>query len=103
MSVLEEINRYNRNDYQRDNFDSFLKKVGFVYNVPSIHVSGTNGKGSTCNYLNNIYIASGRKVGLFISPMNYSPCDMIKINNQDIDIKEFESIYLENKKYMLHL
>ena len=100
MSISEEILSKSRNDYQRDNFDSFLKKVGFVYNVPSIHVSGTNGKGSTCNYLNNIYIASGRKVGLFISPMNYSPCDMIKINNQDIDIKEFESIYLENKKYI---
>ena len=54
MSVLEEINSYNRNDYQRDNFDAFLRKIGFKFDIPSIHVSGTNGKGSTCNYINNI-------------------------------------------------
>ena len=58
MSVLEEISAYNRNDYQRDNFDSFLKKVSFKYDIPSIHVTGTNGKGSTCNYINNIYSCS---------------------------------------------
>ena len=54
MSLVEEIALRNRLDYQRDNFDAFLKKVGFSYNVPSIHVTGTNGKGSTCNYINNI-------------------------------------------------
>lgn len=98
MSVIEEILKKNRDDYQRDYFDAFLKKVGFSYNIPSIHVTGTNGKGSTCNYLNNIYIASGKKVGLFVSPMNYSICDMIRINNENIPESEINSIYKQYEK-----
>ena len=100
MSLITDIASRNRIEYQRDNFDAFLKKVGFYYDIPSIHVTGTNGKGSTCNYLNNIYIASGRKVGLFVSPMNYSLCDMIKINNVDIPESEVESIYKQYEKYI---
>ena len=99
MSVLEVINEYKRDDYQRDNFDAFLKKVGFSYNIPSIHVAGTNGKGSVCNYINNVYIASNRKVGLFISPAQNTLLDMIKVNNKDISIEEVEKIFKEYKKY----
>lgn len=99
MSVLEEINRYNRNDYQRDNFDAFLRKIDFKYDIPSIHVSGTNGKGSTCNYINNIYIASGKKVGLFISPCYKSMLDMIRVNNEFISISYVENTFKEYKKY----
>ena len=29
-----------KEDYQRENFDEFLKKVNFKYTVPSIHISG---------------------------------------------------------------
>ena len=100
MSLIQEIASRTREDYQRDNFDAFLKKVGFSYSVPSIHVTGTNGKGSTCNYLSNIYQASGRKVGLFISPMNYSLNDMIKINGKDIPEIEVESIYHQYEKFI---
>ena len=100
MSLIEEIAARNRSDYQRDNFDAFLKKVGFSYSIPSIHVTGTNGKGSTCNYLNNIYIASGRKVGLFVSPMNYSICDMIRVNNEFISESEVESIFKQYEKFI---
>ena len=98
MSVLDTINSYIRNDYQRDNFDAFLHKVGFKYTVPSIHVTGTNGKGSVCYYLNNIYIKSGRKVGLFNSPCSKDIIDMIKINNEDISLDKVEKIFNENKK-----
>ncbi len=99
MSVLENISAYNRNDYQRDNFDSFLKKISFKYDIPSIHVTGTNGKGSTCNYINNIYISSGRKVGLFLSPCYESMLDMIRVNNEYIPLSYVEEIFKEYKKY----
>ncbi len=33
-----------------------------------IHVAGTNGKGSTCAFLESIYRASGLRVGLYSSP-----------------------------------
>lgn len=33
-----------------------------------VHVAGTNGKGSTCAFINSILIKAGYKTGLFISP-----------------------------------
>ena len=34
----------------------------------TIHIAGTNGKGSTASYINSILIESGYKVGLYTSP-----------------------------------
>lgn len=35
---------------------------------PTIHVAGTNGKGSTCAFLASILREAGYKVGLYTSP-----------------------------------
>ena len=80
-------------DYQRANFDSFLEHIKFSYNVPSIHVTGTNGKGSTCTYIASIYEANGYKVGLFKSPYLFDPNEMISINGKNITDEQFLSIF----------
>ena len=85
-------------EYQRDNFDSFLTKVNFVYSVPSIHIAGSNGKGSTANYLANIYRAQGYKVGLFTSPALEVVNEMININGQNISDEEMINIISEFDK-----
>ena len=85
-------------EYQRENFDSFLRKVGFSYNIPSIHIAGSNGKGSTANYLANIYRAQGYKVGLFTSPYLEVVNEMINVNGQNITDKEMISILEEYAK-----
>lgn len=87
-----------RDDYQRENFDDFLKKVNFKYHVPSIHIAGSNGKGSTANYLANIYRAHGLKVGLFTSPYLNNVNEMININGVDISDEDFISAIKENEK-----
>ena len=87
-----------RDDYQRENFDGFLLKVGFKYNVPSIHIAGSNGKGTTANYLANIYRAHGLKVGLFTSPYLNNVNEMININGVDITDDEFVSAIKDNEK-----
>ena len=92
---FEEISR---DDYQRENFDDFLKKVSFKYNVPSIHIAGSNGKGSTANYLANIYKAHGLKVGLFISPYLNDVNEMISINGNNISDDYFIAAIKENEK-----
>ena len=85
-------------DYQRDNFDRFLKHVRFNYDIPSIHITGTNGKGSTACYLASAYIECGYKVGLFKSPFLFNPNEMISINNVDISDEDFLNIYNQYKK-----
>lgn len=92
-------------EYQRENFDAFLRKVGFQYNIPSIHIAGSNGKGSTAYYLANIYRARGLKVGLFTSPALIKINEMICINGQDISDDQLTKFIFQNdklfKKYSL--
>ena len=87
-----------KEDYQRENFDDFLKKVNFKYSIPSIHIAGSNGKGSTANYLANIYKAHGLKVGLFISPYLNDVNEMISINGNNISDDVFVAAIKENEK-----
>lgn len=50
-----------------------------------LHIAGTNGKGSTTNYLRSILQATGYKVGSFTSPHLVKYNDRIRINNEWID------------------
>jgi dihydrofolate synthase/folylpolyglutamate synthase len=49
-----------------------------------IHVSGTNGKGSTCAMLESIYREAGLRVGLFTSPHLVSFAERIQVNRRPI-------------------
>src|SRR5476651_2566584 len=53
-----------------------------------IHVAGTNGKGSTCAMLENIYRQAGLRVGLFTSPHLVSFRERIQVNRQLIPENE---------------
>jgi dihydrofolate synthase/folylpolyglutamate synthase len=50
----------------------------------SIHVAGTNGKGSTSHMLASVYAAAGYRVGLYTSPHLKSFTERIRINGQPI-------------------
>ncbi len=52
-----------------------------------VHVAGTNGKGSTVEYISNALIYSGYKTGQFTSPYIIHYADRIRINGQEIDEK----------------
>lgn len=64
----------------------------------SIHIVGTNGKGSTSFYLANILQAHKIKVGLFTSPHLISVRERFRINNNIISEQELNSILLHIKK-----
>ena len=62
-----------------------LKKLGNPQNqVKTIHITGTNGKGSTSYYLSNLLKKAGQKAGLFVSPYVYRFNERIQLDNQDI-------------------
>lgn len=48
----------------------------------SIHIGGTNGKGSTTNYLASMLIEAGLKVGIYTSPHLIDFRERIRIGNQ---------------------
>lgn len=101
MNIVEFISSLERNDYQRENFDDFLKDVHFSFNLPSIHIAGTNGKGSTAFYIKSIYEKAGYKVGLFNSPYFYEINEMISINDQIIDDDAISSIIDKYQKEII--
>ena len=62
---------------------------------PIIHVTGTNGKGSTIAFMRELFVAHGKKVGTFTSPHIICINDRICINGQPITDETF--IRLANK------
>jgi len=56
---------------------------------PIIHVTGTNGKGSTIAFMRELFISHGKKVGTFTSPHIVSIHDRICINGQPISDVDF--------------
>ena len=66
---------------------SVLEKLGNPQNdFPSVHIAGTNGKGSVSAMLHSIFLESGKKTGLFVSPYI-------------IDFRERKSLALSNGKH----
>lgn len=88
-------------DYQRENFDHFLQDVSFKYLITSIHIAGTNGKGSTASYLASIYKDAGYKVGLFMSPGLNQVNEMISVDDELISDEEIEDIIQVYKQNIL--
>ena len=89
-----------RNAKGRFGFDHFKQAMVSLGNpqndVPCVHIAGTNGKGSTTNYLRSILQTAGYKVGSFTSPHLIIHNDRIRIN--DVNISD-ESILSYANRY----
>ena len=67
------------------NMKHFLKALGNPeLNLPIIHITGTNGKGSVVCYLDNIFRLHGMNVGCFTSPYIENFNERIRFNNVSI-------------------
>ena len=90
IAIIEQ--RKNRG-YGLDHFKQYMASLGNPQNrLRSIHIAGTNGKGSTTNDIRSILQAAGYKVGGFTSPFMITHLDRIRINNQDIREEAFLGI-----------
>ena len=58
-------------------------------NYPIIHVTGTNGKGSTIAFMSQLFVQHEKKVGTFTSPHMASVHDRICINHEPISDEDF--------------
>jgi dihydrofolate synthase/folylpolyglutamate synthase len=65
--------------------ERLLSLVGDPQNAtPSVHVGGTNGKGSTTAMLDAIFRAAGYRTGLYTSPHLLSFTERIRVNGEPI-------------------
>ena len=59
---------------------------------PIIHVTGTNGKGSTIAMLSSLFVHHGKKVGAFVSPHLIDYTDRFLIDGEVMPEEEFEIV-----------
>lgn len=68
-----------------DNVSRLLDLMGKPHqDLKVIHVAGTNGKGSTSSYINQVLIEAGYKVGLYTSPFLETFNERMRIDNINI-------------------
>jgi dihydrofolate synthase/folylpolyglutamate synthase len=69
----------------------------------SVHVAGTNGKGSTSAIIASILKTAGFKVGLFTSPHIISFTERVRVNGEEITENEVIELAEEIKDIVVHL
>ena len=75
-----------------------LKQAGNPQmHYPTVHIVGTNGKGSTTSYLQNILTKSGYQVGTFTSPYITRFNERISINGTEIPDKDLINIVVKSQ------
>jgi len=67
--------------------------------IKTIHVAGTNGKGSTSHFLASILQEAGYKTGLYTSPHLKDFRERIKINGEDISENFVVDFIASNKSF----
>lgn len=94
-----------------DNFKNVCKQINNPQNgFYTIHVAGTNGKGSTVAYLRDLLMSQGYKVGTLQSPHYITHLDRIRVNNKNIPADTFLMIlnslydfFIENDMSMFEM
>jgi len=66
----------------------------------SVHVGGTNGKGSTSHMIASVLQESGYKVGLYTSPHLKNFSERIRINGKEISESKVVEFISENKQFL---
>ena len=70
------------------------------HSFKSLHIAGTNGKGSSSHFIASILQEHGFKVGLYTSPHLKSFTERIKINGKEVS-KEWVSAFVSDKKNII--
>ena len=70
------------------------------FGFKSVHVAGTNGKGSSSHSIAAVLQAAGYKTGLYTSPHLKSFTERIKINGDEISQEAVVQFFKENKDFL---
>jgi dihydrofolate synthase / folylpolyglutamate synthase len=87
-----------------DNTIELCKIIGNPENkFPSIHIAGTNGKGSTSHLLASILQEAGYKTGLYTSPHLKDFRERVKINGKEISEQYIVNFLKQYQKETEHI
>lgn len=103
FAQLPMFQREGKTAFKKDltNSIAFSKQLDFPEKkFKSIHVGGTNGKGSTSHMLASILQEAGYKVGLYTSPHLKSFTERIRINGVEIPEEKVTSFIATHKDFL---
>ncbi|MEN8776245.1 MAG: Mur ligase family protein, partial [Polaribacter sp.] len=103
FSQLPMYQREGKTAFKKDvsNTIAFSKELDFPEKkFKSIHVGGTNGKGSTSHMLASILQEAGYKVGLYTSPHLKNFTERIRINGKEISEKKVTTFINRHKDFL---
>ncbi len=84
-----------------DNVTEFLGRMGNPHHdFKTVHVTGTNGKGSVCAYVSEVLRVHGLKVGLYTSPHLVDFRERIVIDDEEISEEDVLRLGLPLKDAM---
>jgi len=79
----EHLPRYNTTTFSLDRMEKLLSLVGNPHKkIPTAHIAGTKGKGSTATMLAKMLESNGYTVGLYTSPHVVSLHERIVVNTE---------------------
>jgi dihydrofolate synthase / folylpolyglutamate synthase len=80
--------------FNLENITILAKSLGSPeQKYPSIHLAGTNGKGSTAAFLESILRRAGYRTGLYTSPHLERINERIRVNGDEISDADFASVF----------
>ena len=85
-------------NFNLDRMFRFCKRLGNPQDqFPSVHVAGTNGKGTVCQMLAGVYQTAGYRTGLYTSPHLLDVRERFRINAKQIDDESLLAFFSENE------
>jgi dihydrofolate synthase/folylpolyglutamate synthase len=103
FSQLPMYQKQGKTAFKKDltNILAFTKELNQPeHKFKSIHVGGTNGKGSTSHMLASILQEAGYKVGLYTSPHLKNFTERIRINGNEISEEYVHKFILKHKPFL---
>lgn len=90
----QQLSKTSQREQTLDHMRDCLQRLGLDLSyLPTIHVTGTKGKGSTCAFCEAILRRHGLKTGLYLSPHLVDIRERIRINNAMISPDAFASLF----------
>jgi len=83
----------NRMRFGLDNITELLERLGNPQNnFRSVHIAGSDGKGSTCAMIYSVLLSAGIRAGLYTSPHLIKFNERISVNGNEISDGELEDL-----------
>ena len=103
FSQLPMYQRQGKSAFKKDltNILAFSKELNYPERkFKTVHVGGTNGKGSTSHMIASILQEAGYKVGLYTSPHLKNFTERIRINGEEVSRDFVANFISDNKEFL---